>query len=819
MKKQLLKSTQRVLLLGLLGLAWPALIQAQTDVNALGRTGQPLLIEAAQKRDVSTVRRLLDQGADVQLKDSNGRTALHYASGGKKYTAPGYQTDDDCLPEEFAQYTQIVTMLLEAGAKIETRDNYGFTALMFAAEAQYATNTKLLLQAGAEINALSTNGDSALLLAAQKRRVSNQTVLLAFGASPNIVNQQGGTAFLEASWSGSTPVDIIQLYLRAGANLNQRDSKGLSVLMGVVTSWRFQPEVLEALIAAGADVNSQDKEGKTVLIHAIESDYSAIPAVEILLKAKAKVNVNLQDKNGRNVFFNLAKSRLKVEDIETLVPLLVAAGGNINAVDKDGLISLFLVLNNYDLIQLWLDHGADVTIKDKSGETVLNYFYTSVVIDQFSMMDKKDKEAAFLTFLRRSKVITFPGIDYQPLNWAAGVGNLEMVKILLKNGADPNYHYSLKTADSNVYPILAAASGGHIEIVRLLLDKGAKVNVKGNYYQTTPLMFACEGAYVELVALLLKAKADVNATAKSNFSALELAVSVQSDEIVKMLLAAKANVDIETSMGSPLIIALRNEAIEIVEMLLQAKANVNLRTGREQTTPLLAAIGAGDSRYVNLLIAAKADVNAPALGMPGEPAASDGEYPLTMARRLGYRDIIDALVKAGAKETPPAPVAKVMPTYELFDTGPSGGVIIDVEKPNANGWRYVEALPQPLPDTYGWKSATYNAKGRKPLVSIGQPGNGKINTEAIVKEFGAGTYAAKACSDLVQGGFDDWYLPNSSELSMIGEYLQYIESSVEGQFWASTMNGQKAWQMNFGTGDADFFDAGSKAQVWPVRRF
>lgn len=61
-------------------------------------------------------------------------------------------------------------------------------------------------------------------------------------------------------------------------------------------------------------------------------------------------------------------------------------------------------------------------------------------------------------------------------------------------------------------------------------------------------------------------------------------------------------------------------------------------------------------------------------------------------------------------------------------------------------------------------------------------GTGNANTNAIVANQGAGSYAARLCYDLSLGGYSDWYLPSSEELHKVyyrlgGSYAQYWTSS------------------------------------------
>ena len=86
--------------------------------------------------------------------------------------------------------------------------------------------------------------------------------------------------------------------------------------------------------------------------------------------------------------------------------------------------------------------------------------------------------------------------------------------------------------------------------------------------------------------------------------------------------------------------------------------------------------------------------------------------------------------------------------------------------------------------------------------------DGRLNTEIIVKILVDSAVPAKTCYDLVDFGYDDWYLPSRYEIDAIYKQsylLKYIDYS--SQYWSSTeMDKDMAWQLNFynGTQSGDY---------------
>lgn len=84
---------------------------------------------------------------------------------------------------------------------------------------------------------------------------------------------------------------------------------------------------------------------------------------------------------------------------------------------------------------------------------------------------------------------------------------------------------------------------------------------------------------------------------------------------------------------------------------------------------------------------------------------------------------------------------------------------------------------------------------------------GEGNTRTIVRIQSAGTYAAKLCSDLVSGGFTDWYLPSKYELNLMyqnigqGSVLGNVGGFAAWYYWCSSeVTASTAWYQQFPTG-------------------
>lgn len=138
-----------------------------------------------------------------------------------------------------------------------------------------------------------------------------------------------------------------------------------------------------------------------------------------------------------------------------------------------------------------------------------------------------------------NKVESIPSINYSfaslssPLHLAAAIGNLNMVRLLVKElGAN------IEIRDfSGLTPLSVAVGEGTFEMVEELIKLGAKVNTKG-YHGDTPLHGATVVARKDVVSFLLGKGADPNGKDNNGLSPLDIAKMGGEAEIMEMLFLA-----------------------------------------------------------------------------------------------------------------------------------------------------------------------------------------------------------------------------------------------------------------------------------------
>jgi ankyrin repeat protein len=245
------------------------MVEKGADVNVLcnkkcSSHWTPLMIAAAEGHP-ETVAVLIKAGANVNVRNKYGRTALMFAS---KYG-----------------FTSIVISLLNAGADPDIMPNSVEepTALIAASEKGHLEVVQALLAHSADPNIEIIQGYSPLNAALLKDHVDIVHALLKAGADPNRKNTMGNTPLLLAI-SDHSEIAIIMLDGGADPNTKQQNFPGFSALM--IATLYGKIKVAKVLIAKGADIHATDMQGVNALRIARDKGFNEI--VSLLRKAGAK---------------------------------------------------------------------------------------------------------------------------------------------------------------------------------------------------------------------------------------------------------------------------------------------------------------------------------------------------------------------------------------------------------------------------------------------------------------------------------------------------------------------------------------------------
>jgi ankyrin repeat protein len=202
------------------------------------------------------------------------------------------QANLNTLNEQLLQATQredkeTVLKLLQQGADINVRDAQGQTSLMIATYQHNTDMVKTLLQAGADVNIRDNNKANPLLHSAAQGWLDILRLAIEAHADTALTNRFGGISIIPASERGHVEI-VRELLTRTSINVNHINNLGWTALLEAIilsNGGKAHQQIVQLLVDHGADVNLADPDGVTPLKHARERGFIEIE--RILLQAGA----------------------------------------------------------------------------------------------------------------------------------------------------------------------------------------------------------------------------------------------------------------------------------------------------------------------------------------------------------------------------------------------------------------------------------------------------------------------------------------------------------------------------------------------------
>lgn len=462
------------------------LIRAGADINATNEDGTTALMNAAINGRAKNVQALIDAGANLEIKQKGtGLTALTKLSG-------------------FADSEDIIRILCQAGADINTTDNNGGTPIYHAIANNRLKNIEVLIQEGANVNIKNKNGLTPLCLAVAEQNHECVRLLCQAGANVNSKGTDGRTALRIATVKkqeeavrlllshGATEEretslilailakneNIVKALLEAGTTPDCYDNSGNSPL--ICAAMTNQANIIHLLAAAGANISYKGPDGNTALHIALKLGHEE--AVRELLEHGGAEQLQSGDA------FDLTKIAV-IKGSCSMLKALLAAGASPNACSSESSANSLLItavyVNNTEIIQLLLEHGADMSYRRPSD--------TCSALE-FAIINKRD--AAFSELLKHE----MPAEIKDEALFVATVQKAEkMALALLQAGAGPHF----QTADG-VTPLIAATFENMPQLVQALIKSGADIHHL--YNGMTALQVAEKKQFTECIQILKTAQ-------------------------------------------------------------------------------------------------------------------------------------------------------------------------------------------------------------------------------------------------------------------------------------------------------------------------
>ncbi len=400
--------------------------------------------DAAMSGDVTLVRELLRDGADVNAAQGDGMSALHWAA----------DRGD----------VELLDVLLVAGAEIQSATRIGeYTPLHIAARNAHLGAVQTLLEAGADVHAVTDpSGSTPLHLAAVSGDGEVVRALIDAGSDPNATEAQWKQTPLifAASWNRT---DAISALVEGGADPNQAaESMDLQAWGRLdAEANRRRQAVLDAFTNEGEWQPSSSQ--VQAAVQAGRAAYEGEPPRARRRASRFRRPVRITSKGGLTPLLHAARQGHLAS-----VELLLDLGADIDQVGGgDGTTPLLISTINgqFDVAMALLERGADPNISSSlNGASPLFATVNSEWQPRTRYPQPQEREAQ-------------------------QVGYLEVLEALLIAGADPDTRMTLHPwymeytgcgngncglIDMNgATPFLRAAYATDVEAMRLLKKWGA----------------------------------------------------------------------------------------------------------------------------------------------------------------------------------------------------------------------------------------------------------------------------------------------------------------------------------------------------------
>ena len=484
------------------------ILQAYVDeeINPTDTKGLSPFHVACSIGNVHLVKQFLTLGNYVNYKASDsGNTPLHYA------------IKSGCFGT--------VDLLVDKGADMTTRNNEAKSSLHLAFEQNDDSIINLLLTSYYTKNPNSV-GDIAF-------SYLHKMLFYKPMVNYNISNNNDNSVF-KGQWNQWTPlhyavaqekIDLIEFLLYRIANIDAKDDQGMTALH---IACQYPHELFAKITSSKSYIQPEINEW-------ILNQNKQISIVTMLLNHNS--NVNAVDRWGKTPLFHVLESFVNIFPFR------------INYAVRE-----HLVKRRKKLIELLLKYGADVTVADKEGITILHDLAEKDVL-----FNEKDK--------------------------------IEVAKIILSKGANIN-----AITESRNTALYLSIRNKYLDLARLLISHNANIKKPCTYSRKFTLLHAltyyCDysDSTIALAYTLLENGADVNAVTESEETALHIAIDrcgprgfykamlgTNKDEIALALLNHGAKVNAQDKSGhTPLHKACLNRYSQGAAALLDYGADIDI---------------------------------------------------------------------------------------------------------------------------------------------------------------------------------------------------------------------------------------------------
>ncbi|XP_073789413.1 ankyrin repeat and SOCS box protein 2 isoform X2 [Danio rerio] len=350
-------------------------------------------------------------------------------------------------------HVECLKVLLKAKPDtINKRTHRNQTPLILAVGRKHVACVEHLLEQGADPNIANNQWETPLYKACEKGNEEIVELLLRYGATPTKACVQGLTPLHEAV--RNKMLESCKMLIHAGAKLWAQNVYGIDSLFTAAQCNAV--DVLNYLIHKGGNINSKANDDATALFEASKNGH--VQVVKILLSKRADANkanksgllpIHIASKNGH----------------ESIVAMLIPKTST-TKVRRSGISPLHFAAerNRDDVLEILIEAGYDVNAMLSDDWSKLHEDRRSTAL--YSAVVNRNIEAAIMLLEAGAD----PNLDiFNPLLVAVRKGNIEMVTLLVKYGANVN---AMLPTHPTSFPAALVFCMRYIMMMKYLLDNG-----------------------------------------------------------------------------------------------------------------------------------------------------------------------------------------------------------------------------------------------------------------------------------------------------------------------------------------------------------
>eukprot|EP01041_Mallomonas_annulata_P000700 gene700-1341_t len=545
------------------------------------------LLAACVEGDVELANELIGTGADVNTKNNNGSSPLHFA----------------CASGHFI----LARDLVRAGANINLANNFGSTPLHVACDRDQSEVVLWLVSLKTNLNVINSDGYTPLHYICARNHPglieSIAQIRDDFDANMRGLNDY---SLLHCACEENAS-DIVYMLVELGANVKATDFDRKTALH--FASHKDNMKVIQCLLKRGVDINSTDRFGWTPLFYACSSGDVTIA------KYLVHRGANIHTKNIRGD--TCLHITCQAGDLSTS-KWLVESGLDVHTQNSVLQTPFELAVDSHsnDLIR-WLK-GKGASLNPETPQEVEARTKAETRMKAVEMFKRTEEFAEFQEVCTAGDVGWLnvmlrdglnPNIQNSNgstgLHFASAEGHLKICKRLVESGA------IIHTPNSSMHtPFHCSCRGGHLKTAQWLLHQGADFTTK-SLDGRTALHYACGNGHVRIAEWLIGLGIDSNITSKENFTPLYDACLNGHLQMAKFLLNDNnANLNIHSSTGLTLLhAACIGGHIELGQWLVEEGLNADLadNTG---LTPFLTVCKEGHLKFAKWLMTVGVNIRA-----------------------------------------------------------------------------------------------------------------------------------------------------------------------------------------------------------------